>query len=444
VTGNVTSALYEFAEGRLDLVRRELYVRGQLADLQPLAFDLLAYFIVNVGRVIDKDELLTKVWGNSVGSDAMVARAVMKVRRAIGDDGQEPRMLKTVHRVGYRLDVTVRALASAPEVLPQVQVQAETLERAPRAPVVLPCRNLTGEASFDWVEHGLPGLVQQFAGSSAKLMLPPADWSAAGQAADDPLASACEALGALEAVRLELHRDGGQLRLDVLRGHDSAHAQQFAVEGASVADLARAVERAITAGTQVATSSSADQAFWEEQLAQALDLERRGAPERALAVMDECVQRLPASAQLWLAHAAMLRRMGRRDEAGKRAREALAITPAPASDGLRARALYEMAAQAWHDMKPDESARLAEDAIAAARQDPAAAGVVPDILSFYASISRERDAPVVGIRLAERAITAAVAIGSRAKESHARVVSWFCAAPCRSNSSGRGCPQTGS
>lgn len=422
MTSESVSTVHEFGQCRLDLGRRELHVQGQLADLQPLIFSLLAFFVANVGRVISKDELLTKVWGNSVGSDAMVARAVMKVRRAIGDDGQEPRMLKTVHSVGYRLDIDVRELAGMAEVLPQVQVQVEALQRAPRASVVLPCRNCTGDASFDWVKQGLPGLVQHLAGSNAKLMLPPVDWSAAAQSVGDPLASACEALGALEAVRLELHRDREQLRLDVLRGHDAANVQQFTVKGSSVAELAHAIERAITAGPHVVLDSVGDQAFWEEQLAQALDLERRGAPERALALMDECVQRLPASAQLWLAHAALLRRMGQRDEAGKRARAALDITPDPVSDGLRARALYEMAAQAWHDMKPEEAARLAEDAIAAARKDPAAAGVVPDILSFYASISREREDPVVGIRLAERAIAAAVAIGNRAKESHARVV----------------------
>ena len=417
------STVYEFGEGRLDLGRRELSLRGQLADLQPLAFDLLAYFITNAGRVISKDELLTNVWGNSVGSDAVVARGVMKVRRAIGDDGQEPRLLKTVHRVGYRLDMELRKLPDTADLLPQVHVAPEAIQRAARAPVVLPCRNRTGEGLFDWVEYGVPGLIQQLVGSNGKLMLSPPDWPEPAElSTGDPLANACEALGATEAVTLELRRNGEALRLDVLRGHDAANAQQFAIEGDSVMDLVRGISRALASGDTAATEPVVDQAFWEEQLARALDLDRRGASDRALALMDECVERLPASAQLWLAHAAMLRRMGRRDDAGKRARAALEmVQEAPAYD-LRARALYEMATQAWHDMKPDDAARLSEEALVAAHQDPASSAVIPDILSFYASISREREDPVVSIRLAERAIAAAVGLGNRAKEAHARVV----------------------
>lgn len=419
--GDVAVAEYVFGERRLDIGRRELFVRGQLADLQPLAFNLLAYFVSNAGRVVSKDELLEKVWGDGVGSDAVIARAVMKVRRALGDDRHEPQLLKTVHRVGYRLDIEVRAIAETEDVLPRLQISTRTLEQGTRPPVVLPCRNRTGEPVFDWVEHGVPSLIQQMAGSDSPLTLSPPGWSAATEGPGDPLASACDALGATEAIRLELHRNGQALRLDVLRGPDATRARQTSIEGANVPDLVRDLSRSLFAAGGKLSAPGSDQRFWEEQLAQALDLERRGATDRALGLMEECVRRLPPTAQLWLAHAAMLRRMGRRDDAGKRARAALDLTR-EAPSHLRARALYETATQAWHEMLPDEAARLAEEALTAAQKDPAAAAVIPDILSFYASISRERADPVVGIRLAERAIAAALALGNRAKESHARVV----------------------
>lgn len=416
--GDAVDTVYVFADGRVDLRRRELYVRGQLADMQPLAFDVLAYFIANVGRVVSKDELLASVWGTSVGSDAMVARAVMKVRRAIGDSGHEPRLLKTVHRVGYRLDLEVRLLEAATDVLPGVQVPTEVFERATRHPIVIPCRNGTGDEELNWVEHGVPSLVQQVAGSDAPVMLPPADWLAAA----DPLASACDAVGATEAVGLELHRLGDRLRLEVRRGQDQASAKRSSIEGATVPHIVHTLSSSLTGGGASVGVDRAEEAFWEEQLARALDLERRGSGARALALMDECIERLTPTVQLFLAHAAMLRRMGRRDEAGKRARQALSMAEGDVPDHLLARALYEMATQSWHEMQPGEAARLAEEALAAAQRDPAGAAVIPDILSFYASISRERDDPVVSIRLAERAIAAAVALGNRAKESHARVV----------------------
>ncbi len=90
------STVYGFEFGRLDVGRRELTVAGRVIDLQPRTFDLLAYFIANKGRAVSKDELLEKVWGMAVGTDAVVAQAVMKIRRALADDGQDPRYLKTV------------------------------------------------------------------------------------------------------------------------------------------------------------------------------------------------------------------------------------------------------------------------------------------------------------------------------------------------------------
>ena len=41
--------MFVFGDVQLDVGRRELYLRGQLADLQPLAFDLLSYFVANAG-----------------------------------------------------------------------------------------------------------------------------------------------------------------------------------------------------------------------------------------------------------------------------------------------------------------------------------------------------------------------------------------------------------
>lgn len=429
--GEHRGTVVEFPDGRVDFGRRELIVGGRLVDLQPLVFDLLACFVAHAGQVLDKDTLLEKVWGHAVGSDAMIARAVMKLRRALGDDGQEPRWLKTVHRVGYRLDLPCRPVADtlAPAVAPEAAAQA-----AP-AQVLLPCRNLTGDSALDWAENGVPGLVQQLLGPSTAA-LPPADWlSAPGAGAvPDALARACELVGAAQAVETTLRRQDGTLQLEVRRGRDDAAAGRFALEADSVSALARQLSQALgpaapapapaptNAPARPADEGAATPTFWEEQLARALDLDRRGLVDRALALMDECVDRLPPSPQLWLAHAAMLRRMGRRDDAGERARAALGLADGTPAADLRARALFEMGVQAWHELRPDDAESLCAQALAAARETPAGAVVVTDILAMQASIARERAGAIASIRLAEQAIAAAVAIGNRAKEAHARVV----------------------
>ena len=73
-----------FADCRLDSDRRELTRGGEPVAIEPRTFDLLVYLVENRDRAIGKDELQDKVWGTIV-SDAAMTRAVMKLRKAVGD-----------------------------------------------------------------------------------------------------------------------------------------------------------------------------------------------------------------------------------------------------------------------------------------------------------------------------------------------------------------------
>ncbi len=81
MTGSLPTLV--FGACQLKLATRELTVDGELIDLQPLVFDLLAYMVQNPNRVIGKDELLNTVWRSPFITDSVVTRAVMKARRAI-------------------------------------------------------------------------------------------------------------------------------------------------------------------------------------------------------------------------------------------------------------------------------------------------------------------------------------------------------------------------
>jgi DNA-binding winged helix-turn-helix (wHTH) protein len=92
----------EFADHSLDIDRFELHRDATRVEMQPLAFDLLVYLVRNRNRVVTKAELRDVVWHGVHVSQAAVARAVMKVRRAIGDDGEQQRLIATIHSRGYR------------------------------------------------------------------------------------------------------------------------------------------------------------------------------------------------------------------------------------------------------------------------------------------------------------------------------------------------------
>lgn len=91
--------LYSFGEFSINTASRELRRGTAVVDVEPRTYELLAYFIKNADRAVGKDELQNEVWGTIV-SDSAVARAVMKLRKALDDSNEA--IIKTVPRFGYR------------------------------------------------------------------------------------------------------------------------------------------------------------------------------------------------------------------------------------------------------------------------------------------------------------------------------------------------------
>ncbi|MBC8056993.1 MAG: winged helix-turn-helix domain-containing protein, partial [Rhizobiales bacterium] len=93
---------YTFDACVVDTAAREVRLDGVLQPVAPRVFDLLVYLLEHRDRVVSKNELLEHVWSGAVLTDSVVARAVMKVRKAIGDAADEPTSIRTLHRIGYR------------------------------------------------------------------------------------------------------------------------------------------------------------------------------------------------------------------------------------------------------------------------------------------------------------------------------------------------------
>ncbi len=106
---------YEFAQFRLSVALRELARDGEALDVQRRVLDLLIYLIENRTRTVSKDEIQDAVWPGTVVTEAALTRAVMKARRALGDDGSEQQFIKTVHGQGYRFVAPVTAVGDSDE-----------------------------------------------------------------------------------------------------------------------------------------------------------------------------------------------------------------------------------------------------------------------------------------------------------------------------------------
>ena len=94
--------LYRFDRFLLNPATRELLDDGELVAMPARALDCLAYLLEHRDRAVGRDELIAAVWGRTEVSDALLSHTIVKIRRTLGDTGNEQRTIRTVPRFGYR------------------------------------------------------------------------------------------------------------------------------------------------------------------------------------------------------------------------------------------------------------------------------------------------------------------------------------------------------
>lgn len=105
--------IFDFDGSELDLDRYELRRDGATVRVEPQVFDLLALLVRQRHRVVSKNEILEAIWGDRFVSESALTSRVKALRRAIGDDGQAQRLVRTVHGRGYQFIGVVTERASA-------------------------------------------------------------------------------------------------------------------------------------------------------------------------------------------------------------------------------------------------------------------------------------------------------------------------------------------
>jgi DNA-binding winged helix-turn-helix (wHTH) protein len=98
---------YSFEDFSFDTARRELRRGTDVIAVAPKVFDLLDYLIGNRERVVSKDDLISAIWEGRVVSDVAMTTRLNAARKAIGDSGDEQRLIKTFPRKGVRFIGTV-------------------------------------------------------------------------------------------------------------------------------------------------------------------------------------------------------------------------------------------------------------------------------------------------------------------------------------------------
>lgn len=99
----------QFGPFTVDLISRELHGGDGKIRLQGLPFQILTILVEQPGEWITRDELRQRLWpaDTFVDFDHSINTAIGKLRRALGDDADEPHYIETLPRHGYRLIVEV-------------------------------------------------------------------------------------------------------------------------------------------------------------------------------------------------------------------------------------------------------------------------------------------------------------------------------------------------
>lgn len=146
--------LFQFDKFCLDTDRRELRSGTQRIAVEPQVFDLLEYLIRNAYRVVSKDDLIAGVWNGRIVSEATLASRINSARKAIGDNGEDQRFIRTILRRGFRFVGEVREQRHS-ETIAAAQPGQEAFSSEKTSIAVMPFENMSGEADQDYFANGI-------------------------------------------------------------------------------------------------------------------------------------------------------------------------------------------------------------------------------------------------------------------------------------------------
>lgn len=194
---------YTFNSYSFDPVLGVLYFQENTVQLRPKLAQLLEYFLLNAGRIITREELLSALWVNGEYRESSLTQSIRELRKQLSDSVQNPLFIKTYPQRGYiwicEVDMPCNVLSAdepAPEPTRTMAFFSDSPQRLPALVLTLcifivglflmigftmvdppsknvseahhnerlliaPFKNLTGETEFDWLNYGLRHLLIQ-------------------------------------------------------------------------------------------------------------------------------------------------------------------------------------------------------------------------------------------------------------------------------------------
>src|SRR5688500_5270912 len=148
---------YRFGEFTLDADQRVLLRQGKPLLLAPKVLETLMTLVQNSGRIIDKEELMTRVWPDTFVEGSNLTYTIVQLRKTLRDDARHPRYIETIPKRGYRF------IGDVEEVLSDMSIVSKEIARRVKTPVVEShdAANLTSETTYAEQSEGIHLIEEQ-------------------------------------------------------------------------------------------------------------------------------------------------------------------------------------------------------------------------------------------------------------------------------------------
>jgi len=264
---------YLFENCAFDTDRRELHRGAELVSVAPQVFDLLDFLIRNRERVVSKDDLINAIWDGRIVSDAALTTRLNVARTAIGDTGEEQRLIKTLPRKGFRFVGPVQetqnpgcTMMTANRL--EVAKPALTLPDKPSV-AVLPFQNMTGDMDQEYFADGIAGDVLTTLSRIGGLMVIARNSSFVFKGQTKDIREIGQILGARYVLEGSVRKVGNRVRLtaqliDSLDGHH-LWADSFDGDLENIFDLQDRITQDIVTALEVQLTLGEEARVWRKR-----------------------------------------------------------------------------------------------------------------------------------------------------------------------------------